>query len=184
MLLFYLSMFDNQEDSDNFERAYIKYRTYLFNVAKSILKNDDDAEDALHNAFVSMAKHPKLLVNTESDDTRLYLFKVVKHAALKIRDQRNKRYSVEYSQDIQELFDLASSENMEDDMATKDEYQKLLSYVAKMEPKYRDVLIFFYVKHMSVREIADTLNIPISTAKVHLHRGRKQINEFWEKSND
>ena len=41
--------------------------------------------------------------------------------------------------------------------------------------KYREVLVFYYYKELSMREIAELLNVPENTVKTRLQRGRKQL---------
>ena len=52
MLIMYLQMLDTPEEKVRFEQIYLKYREKMFHVADSILHNDQDAEDAVHNAFL------------------------------------------------------------------------------------------------------------------------------------
>ena len=51
-LLVYLQLIDSPEEQSRFEDLYITYRKLMFHVAKGILGNDQDAEDAVHDAFL------------------------------------------------------------------------------------------------------------------------------------
>lgn len=53
-VLIYMQMIASDEDKSKFEQIYLTYRKLMFFVARSILKNDADAEDAVHTAFVSI----------------------------------------------------------------------------------------------------------------------------------
>lgn len=57
MLSFYLSMLEADEDKNKFEELYMKYRDDMYNIAFSILHNCEDAEDAVHDTFVSIANN-------------------------------------------------------------------------------------------------------------------------------
>ena len=57
MLMLYMSMLDTQEEKSKFEEIYIQYRKLMFVCAKSILKDDALAEDAVHNAFIKIIRH-------------------------------------------------------------------------------------------------------------------------------
>ena len=52
MLVCYVQMLDTPEEKIRFEQIYTKYRGMMYCIANSILKNDQDAEDAVHNAFI------------------------------------------------------------------------------------------------------------------------------------
>ena len=49
-------MIETEEDKVKFEQIYETYRDLMFRVASQILRNDHDAEDAVHQAFVSIIR--------------------------------------------------------------------------------------------------------------------------------
>ncbi len=55
-MLVYLQMIDLEENQSKFKRIYDKYRWLMFSIALKILHNREDAEDALQNAFIAIAK--------------------------------------------------------------------------------------------------------------------------------
>lgn len=56
-MLVYLAMIEGPEERSKFEQIYEKYRALMFYRAKQILRDDRDAEDAVHEAFVRVANH-------------------------------------------------------------------------------------------------------------------------------
>ena len=55
-MLVYLSMIDSADDQSKFEKIYWEYQNLMYYVASQLLKNPLDIEDAVHNAFVSIAE--------------------------------------------------------------------------------------------------------------------------------
>ena len=53
-MIIYLQMIESDEDKSKFEQLYIMYKGLMFHVAMKILKNEFDAEDAVHQAFLSL----------------------------------------------------------------------------------------------------------------------------------
>jgi RNA polymerase sigma-70 factor (ECF subfamily) len=49
--------------------------------------------------------------------------------------------------------------------------------VAALPPKYREVVHLFHVEHMSYKDIAATLEVPIGTVMTWLHRARARLRE-------
>jgi RNA polymerase sigma-70 factor (ECF subfamily) len=49
--------------------------------------------------------------------------------------------------------------------------------VAQLPPNYREVVHLFHVEHLSYREIATTLDVPIGTVMTWLHRARGRLRE-------
>lgn len=60
-MLIYLSMIESEADKSLFEQLYIRYKGLMYHIAYRILQNREDAEDAVHQAFVSLAKNIKKL---------------------------------------------------------------------------------------------------------------------------
>ena len=54
-MLIYLQTIDDPQDRTRFEAMYSAYRGLMFHVANRILQNAQDAEDAVHLAFLSLA---------------------------------------------------------------------------------------------------------------------------------
>ena len=55
-MMLYLQMLETPEEKVQFEEIYLKYRSAMFRAAEGILHNDQDAEDAVHNAFLRTIK--------------------------------------------------------------------------------------------------------------------------------
>ena len=47
----------------------------------------------------------------------------------------------------------------------------------ELSEPYRSVLILREIQGLKYREIADTLEMPLNTVRVHLHRGRRKLRE-------
>lgn len=56
MLLFHV-LIEHRTQQEKFNTLYYSFRQKLFYIAKSIVKNDTDAEDVLQEAFFKIAKH-------------------------------------------------------------------------------------------------------------------------------
>ena len=51
MLALYMSFIDDESHRRLFEKIYIEYRDPMFFMARSVLGNDSDAEDIVHDVF-------------------------------------------------------------------------------------------------------------------------------------
>ena len=56
-MLIYLQMIETDEDRQKFIQLYETYRGLMFYVANRILHNTEDAEDAVHQAFLSIIEN-------------------------------------------------------------------------------------------------------------------------------
>ena len=69
-MLIYLAAIDAPEDRDRFVELYETYRGLMYHVAHQILRNEADAEDAVHDAFVVLAENFQKFSLLERHKTR------------------------------------------------------------------------------------------------------------------
>ena len=55
--MIYLQLIESEDDKFKFEKIYKKYRNLMFYVAFNLLGNEQDAEDAVHAAFLKVAEN-------------------------------------------------------------------------------------------------------------------------------
>ena len=58
-MLIYLQMIETPEEKSVFEQIYLEYRGLMYHVAYEILHNEQEAEDAVHQAFAKIAENIK-----------------------------------------------------------------------------------------------------------------------------
>ena len=56
-MFIYLQMIESDSDKDKFEQIYLKYRGLMYHSAFTILRNREDSEDVVHQAFVSIIEN-------------------------------------------------------------------------------------------------------------------------------
>lgn len=61
-MMIYLQMIETPEEKSKFEQIYLEYKGLMFHVAYEILHNEQDAEDAVHQAFVKIAENIKKMI--------------------------------------------------------------------------------------------------------------------------
>ena len=95
MLTVYLSLIDDDQDKKTFEQMYLDNKDMMYHYAYKILKDVSSAEDAVHDAFLSFARHFKKFEKTDHDRIRSYLMITVRNAAFKIYNRHGKEISTE-----------------------------------------------------------------------------------------
>ena len=60
-MMIYLQTIDTAEDRSKFEQLYEQYKQLMFYTAFQILKRPQDAEDAVHHAFLSIAENISII---------------------------------------------------------------------------------------------------------------------------
>ncbi|MBR0596671.1 sigma-70 family RNA polymerase sigma factor [Sinanaerobacter chloroacetimidivorans] len=148
------------EQHEKFCSLIKEYRPGLFRVAKGILKNDMDAEDAVSEttckAFANLHKLRAF------DSFKPWVMKILINEAYGIARKRKK---------TEPLVDM-SDESDHSDML---ESLELWDAVKLLGVEFRTVTILFYYEDMSIKEISKILNLPQGTVNSRLKRSREKL---------
>lgn len=100
MFTLHISMTRPEDKAKLFNEAYRHYRKQMITVAKSILNNDEDAEDAVHDVFCSIASsHMDILDRIDNPkDLKNYMLKSVKNRSISIL--RHQKVRKEYDANV------------------------------------------------------------------------------------
>ncbi|MGN0487183.1 MAG: RNA polymerase sigma factor [Acutalibacteraceae bacterium] len=172
MLLFYTLLIEEDDDKIKFEKIYTLYRKKMWYAANSVLSDAYLAEDAVHNAFIGIAKYITKITDVESSKTLSYVITASKNAAIDILRKRKGLNEA----NIDELYDVSDKESSSfyKPVETEDLIVKALS---EMPEVYRDVLYLLIVEQMSEKEIAMLLGRKPGTIHQQVRRGKTILKE-------
>lgn len=183
MLTFYLGLIETETDKRRFEEVYRTYKKQMGYLAKSLLGNQQDAEDVVHDVFCRIASsHLSVITTAENEaDVRNYLFKSVKNACISV--QRGKKVRANYTNEKHFENDGLSNSEFLDTVCREIEYEDFLQTLASLDEKYREVLYFHLVVGLSIKETAKTVGRPPNTVKQQLARAKRiLVNLLTERS--
>lgn len=167
MLFLYLSFIDDEKDKSKFEVLYYEYRDRMMDMALSVLHNKEDAEDAVHNTFIAIAKNMKSIDEAKSARTLSYVLKATKNTSINMLKKRNKHETISLD-DIRDI----SDEEFYEKLNLKQQYNDVVKAIVKLDDKYKDVLFYHFVSDMTANEISKLLGRKQSTVKQQLVRGK------------
>ena len=182
MLVLYLSLIDEEDNKQKFEIIYHSYRKQMAMVAMSIVQNQADAEDVVHDVFVNIATKYMETVKRISDeaDLRNYLLKATKNTALNWKKKKQRWIFFIDGEDREIDRYEPSDEKFIEYLCEKMEYNRVLEAMKMLEPKYRDVLYYHFVMEVPVPELAKNLNQSLAATKKQLVRGKKRLLQLLE----
>lgn len=180
MLTFYLSIISSETEKKFFEEIYYSYRKQMYTVAMSVLENNEDSEDAVHDVFCAVAsKHIGTLSGLGCEqDRRNYLLKATKNTALNMTRKNNKYVSLNIESEAVSRIGEMSDERFFELICNRITYEEVISAIARLDEKYEDVLYMYYALEMPLSEIAQVLGRKLPTVKKQLARGRAKLLEF------
>ena len=168
MLIIYLQMIENDADKGKFEQLYMTYKELMFHVAMNVLKNEPDAEDAVHQAFLSLIENLKKISDAKCPKTRAYIVIITERKAIDIIRSRSKMIDMEFEESTFGIeIPLPGDHGLADAMA-------------QLPAAYREMLLLHYYSGYSVREIASMLHVKKDTAQKQLWRAKAALQKCLE----
>ena len=158
---------------------YERYAGKLFVVCKRYVKDADEAEDALQDAFVKIFRH----IDTFRFECPLeaWLKRIVINTALKfLRKQKPWETMSNDSMDVQEI---ASVLPQADESLPALNYQYLLKLVQELPPGCRMVFNLYAIEGYNHPEIAKILDIAEGTSKSQYARARDLLQQKIQADN-
>ena len=169
MLSLFLSMLENDEQKNKFQEIYNTYQENLFSITLAITKNYYDAEDALQNAWYSIAKNIDSIKMDDITILKSFLQTVVRNAAINLCKERSRK-----SFDSIDLYpNLESTEDLYKEIEGDEQYRMLLKQMDFIPDIFRDVLILNLIVGLSCTKIAELLGLNKNTVKSRLTKGKK-----------
>lgn len=167
MMFLYLSFIDDEKDKSKFEVLYYEYRDRMMAMALFVLHNHEDAEDAVHNTFIAIAKNMKSIDDEKSIRTLSYVLKATKNTSINMLKKRTEHETI----NIDDIYDISDDEFYEK-LNLKQEYNNVVNAIVKLDDKYKDVLFYHFVIGMTANEISKLLGRKQATVKQQLVRGK------------
>lgn len=176
-MLVFLYLLDTPEDRDKLEQLYLAYHNKMLALAISILHDQYDAEDAVHDAFYAIARHITAIHEPlDSDRTIGYLMVTVKNCSYDILRKHKKEAVTK-----KEAADIPDKDDILEELCSEETYEKIVNILLDFHPLYSSVLYLHFVEELSSSEIAKRLNRKVSTVKNQLCRGKKLLIEIIRK---
>lgn len=150
-------------DRKAFSTLIKRYEKDLYRVAIAMTKNNDDALDCIQEAILQAFKNISSLLHEEYFKT--WLIKIL----------INKCNEMLYKKKRIILF---SEYQSEDSYSYNTEAIEVNDAVNKLEESLKLLVILYYFEDMSIKDIAESLNIPEGTVKSRLARAREKLKLF------
>ncbi|MEO3408097.1 RNA polymerase sigma-70 factor [Mucilaginibacter sp. CAU 1740] len=154
----------------SFKRLYLLYYNKLFSLAKSLLKNDEQAEEVTNDVFMNLwARRTSL---TEINNFTYYCYTSIKNKSLTCL-AKNQLKSVSIDEVNIDIADEGTT--AEDKLACEDLSKLINTTLSKLSEPCR--LVFKLVKEdgLKYREVAGLLDISVKTVEYHIGNALKAL---------
>ena len=181
MLSLYLSVIEDHQYDNKFEKIYYRYKNMLFAVAMGILKDETYAEEAVQDTLFAIASNIENIDDENEKMLKSYLFVIARNKSYNLYNKRSLNSVI----NIDEINHFDNNCDLVTMLEEGEEYTRLVSAILSLPLIYRETLSLYYIYEFTPSEISRSLNIPKDTVKSRIKRGKEQLlkllgEEVWE----
>jgi RNA polymerase sigma-70 factor (ECF subfamily) len=148
-----------------------RHNQRLFRAARAIVRDDDEAEDVVQQAW--LAAYQSLAGFRGDASLTTWLTRIVVNEALGRRRRRQKGEHLALIAD--EARAVPDGKSPEEEAATGELGRLLEAHIDRLPDIYREVLVLRDVEEMTTVETAACLGVSEETVRVRLHRARREM---------
>jgi len=159
------------QDPQLFEQTLLPHMDAAYNLARWLLRNEHDAEDAVQEAFVRAFQS---FARFRGGDGRAWLLTIVRNLCYtRLRRQIGK----EPAEPFDEALHGATNEAADSAERLRREAQgeQLQAALEKLPEEFREVLVLHELEELSYKEIATVIGVPVGTVMSRLSRARQRL---------
>ena len=165
-------------DYQAFEFLVTRYESKVYRLAIRMLRNPQDAEDALQETFLQVFRGLAGFEGRSKFST--WLFRLATNVCLmRIRHRETEPSKLLPLEDYLPKLEEGDSPQMmdwadrpEDALLSKESREKMMEALDKLPPEYRAVFILRDIEGFSNAETGESLGISVAAVKSRLHRAR------------
>ena len=162
-----------------YETLMRRYNQRLYRIARVILRNPEEAEDVVQEAYVRAYTHLDQFAGAAKFST--WLTKIAIHEALARLHKRSRMGEADSTKDTEKSGGIESlkstSQNPEEQIFEKQVLELLEAAVEALPDNLRSVFLMREIEEMSTAETAECLGLSESAVKIRLHRARKLLRQ-------
>ena len=173
-------------DGRAFEELVWTHTPRLLRVARRFLDSEEDARDAVQDAFVAAFRSIGEFESTALLSTWLHRI-VINACLMKLRTRRRKpeedieKYLPRFLEDGHQVESSAAwCESAETALQRTETCNLVRAAIARLPETYRVVLMLRDIEELSTEEVAELLGTTPNAIKIRLHRGRQALRTLLD----
>ena len=156
---------------ERFDACVMPYLDAAHNLARYLMRDAHEAEDAVQEAFLRAIRHFK---GFRGMDGRAWLLSIVRNTCFtQLRRKRSGGEKEEFDEQIHSAEDETSGP--ESDFARSVATGSVRDGLSRLAVESREALVLREMEGLSYKEIAQVAGVPVGTVMSRLARGRKQL---------
>jgi len=162
-------------DTRAFSVLVERYRHMVFTLAVRVLKNHEEAEEVAQDVFIKA--YTALSTFKGSSKFSTWLYKIAYYRSLDCLKKQKRNLNTS-SIDSDTEYHLSSMEDALDSLEASERKLAIKRAIEELPHDDAVVITLHYFEELSLKEIAEIMNIAANTVKVRLFRSRKRLAEL------
>ena len=172
------------DTAERFRQAAVPHLDSLYTLARYLLRNPTDAEDAVQECYLRALRHFDSL---RGADIKPWLMAILRNVCRVEFGRRARVVLYDLNAENEDGDDAAplwqeAQETPEAGLIRKLDAKDIQGMVAALPEAFREVIVLREIEDLSYREIADVVGVPVGTVMSRLARARATLREAWLKA--
>lgn len=179
-MIMYVNILESDADKIAFQKFYEENNRLFFNLARRILHNTEDAEDAVQTCFLKIAeKYDRYCHQSKENMVRLGCT-VVKHIAIDI--VREKKMTMAFTNESFSWEDkvLDEAPDILDQLIEKTDRGLITQAIMRLSEDERNYLYLRYVLNLKPKEMGELFDMKASAVRKKLYQCRSKLAVILE----
>ncbi|HTE46823.1 MAG TPA: sigma-70 family RNA polymerase sigma factor [Gemmatimonadaceae bacterium] len=160
-----------QQDVDRFERIILPHLDDAYTLARYLLRDEHDAQDAVQDAVLRALRY---FEGYRDGDARAWLLAIVRNCCLTWQRRHSAdRFNISFSDDS--AVDVSDARPADAAAIEASDRAAVNRAVAALPTEFREVIVLREIDGLSYKEISDIVGAPIGTVMSRLARARKRL---------
>jgi RNA polymerase sigma factor (sigma-70 family) len=169
---------DERDRARRFRHAALPYLDDVYTLARYLMRNATDAEDAVQECYLRALRHFDSYRGPAMKPWLLAILKNVCYAEFARRGTQPVPTEDEHSEDVLPMWQepQASPEAV---LLRQQDGDTIRRLVTALPQPFREAIVLRDVNDLSYREIAEVAGVPVGTVMSRIARARSMLREAW-----
>ena len=161
-----------------FERKVLLHLDAAYNLARFLMRNEQDAEDVVQEASLRAFR---FFENLRGENSRAWFLQIVRNASFTaLKKRRPEEMNITFDEELHGAPASPIESGAVLDLAQ--DRQTVRAAIEQLPPEFREMIALRELEGLSYKEMADVAGVPIGTVMSRLARGRRQLQLILSKS--
>ena len=171
---------DDADERELVQQLFFTYGQRVKALAGRILRNEQDAEDALHDTFLKIIRYRKKFVGADPAEIKRLIVILTKSVCFNLYRRKKRECDLFAAEDGGPDWQDAGEIDAIEAFLARESAARLRDAINTLSAPAREIVLLKYYSGFSNTEIAALLGLPASTVGTILWRSLKKIRERTE----